>query len=128
MNFDCTDWEHDGKTHSGSYAKAPKGQYRETTIAVNSFDPNAFGLYNMHGNIWEWCLDPWHGNYNDAPKDDRIWDASNDSGSKRRLIRGGSWNFNPDYCRSAVRCDVVPAHQFYSIGFRVVYSPSRGPS
>jgi formylglycine-generating enzyme required for sulfatase activity len=111
-----------------TYGKALKGTYRKTTIAADSFDPNAFGLYNMHGNVWEWCLDPWHENYNDTPKDDRVWDASNDSGSKLRLVRGGSWPDSPGYCRSAVRLNYDPALQDFSIGFRVVCLSSRGPS
>ena len=111
-----------------TYGKALKGTYRKTTIAVDSFDPNAFGLCNMHGNVWEWCLDPWHSNYNDAPKDDRVWDASNDSGSKLRLIRGGSWSVSPGLCRSAFRGGSGPARQYYDVGFRVVCLSSRGPS
>ncbi len=111
-----------------TYGKASKGKYRATTIAVDSFDPNAFGLYNMHGNVWEWCLDPWHDNYEKAPSDDRVWDASNDSGSKLRLIRGGSWNYNPGNCRSANRDNYGPAFQNYSMGFRVVCLSPRGLS
>ncbi len=106
-----------------TYAEASKGTYRQKTIEVGSFDPNAFGLYNMHGNVWEWCLDPWHENYEGAPKDDRVWDASNDSGSK--ILRGGSWFVIPQYCRSAYRVrDTVDPRISYD-GFRVVYSSAR---
>jgi formylglycine-generating enzyme required for sulfatase activity len=111
-----------------TYGKASKGTYREKTIAVDSFAPNAFGLYNMHGNVWEWCLDPWHPNYGDAPSDDRVWDASNDSGSELRLMRGGSWRLNPGGCRSALRSNYVPASQYFNVGFRVVCLSSRGLS
>ena len=111
-----------------TYRKASKGTYRGKTIEVGSFDPNAFGLYNMHGNVWEWCLDPWHENYDGAPKDDRVWDASNDSGAQYRLLRGGSWNYNPGYCRSANRYSIDPVNQSGSIGFRVVCLSPRGLS
>ena len=124
-----TDWEYNGTIYPGNYAKAPKGAYREKTIAVDSFTPNAFGLYNMHGNVWEWCLDPWHSNYNGAPTHGSVWNASNDSGSDLRLIRGGSWSDLPPYCRSAVRRYIAPASQYNFIGFRIVCSSlSRGLS
>ena len=113
---------------SSTYGKASKGIYLEKTMPVDAFDPNAFGLYNMHGNVWELCLDPWHENYGKAPSDDRVWDASNDSGSKLRLLRGGSWCFNPGDCRSAVRVSYAPTLQFSYVGFRVVCLSSQGPS
>ncbi|MFM7440466.1 MAG: formylglycine-generating enzyme family protein, partial [Snowella sp.] len=71
-----------------TYAEAPKGQYREQTTPVGQFPPNAFGLYDMHGNVWEWCLDNWHGNYQGAPSDGSAW-LINDNNS--HLRRGGSW-------------------------------------
>ena len=113
---------------SGKYGQGSLGEFRQKTMPVDSFDPNAFGLYNMHGNVWEWCLDPWHSNYDGAPKDDRVWDASNDSGSNLRLIRGGSWCHSPGNCRSAYRNRYGPAGQSSLIGFRVVCLSSRGPS
>jgi formylglycine-generating enzyme required for sulfatase activity/uncharacterized caspase-like protein len=127
-NFRGTDWEYNGTTYPGNYVKAPKGAYREKTIAVDSFTPNAFGLYNMHGNVWEWCLDPWHSNYNGAPTHGSVWDASNDSGSKYRLMRGGSWYSHPGGCRSANRNVSDPAFQDGNLGFRVVCLSPRGLS
>lgn len=112
-----------------TYGKASKGKYRKTTIAVDSFTPNAFGLYNMHGNVWEWCLDPWHSNYDGAPTHGGIWNTSNDSGSGLRLIRGGSCNDFPHGCRSAARSYLDPANRPFYRGFRIVcFSLSRGLS
>ena len=111
------------------YGKASKGKYWATTIAVDSFTPNAFGLYNTHGNVSEWCLDPWHDNYDGAPTHGSVWNASNDSGSDFRLIRGGSCSDDPLDCRSADRNYYNPAGRYYFIGFRIVCSSlSRGLS
>lgn len=89
---------------SKTYASEPKGQYRQQTIDVGSFPPNAFGLYDMHGNIWEWCQDTWHNNYNGAPTGGSAWinDTDNDNDNSH-TIRGGSWGNNPTDCRSASR-------------------------
>ena len=85
-----------------TYAEEGKGLYREETVEVGTFPPNGFGLYEMHGNLWEWCKDGWHYNYRGAPKDGRAW-TDNHSQTDTRVIRGGSWNFYPDHCRSAFR-------------------------
>ena len=127
------------------YGVGKKGENREQTTDVGSFPPNVFGLYDLHGNVWEWCLDHWHENYEGAPVDGRAWVISNESkemplrgGSRRsyiheargdadgRLLRGGSWGNYPAVCRSAVRDfyfspDVRNGH----IGFRVVFVASR---
>ena len=83
------------------YANAPKGKYREETTDVGSFPPNAFGLYDMHGNVWEWCLDTWHNNYNGAPTDGSSWESAGNSNV--RVLRSGSWYNLSRYCRSARR-------------------------
>jgi formylglycine-generating enzyme required for sulfatase activity len=103
------------------YAKAAKGEYRETTIDVGSFPPNAFGLYDMHGNVWEWCMDTWHSSYDRAPNDGSAWI---DKSAETRLIRGGSWLNYPHNCRSAVRNHLDPAHRVNGLGFRVICWPS----
>ncbi|MFB2895762.1 SUMF1/EgtB/PvdO family nonheme iron enzyme [Aerosakkonemataceae cyanobacterium BLCC-F50] len=108
----------DGKLYRGSYDNGPKGIYREQTTEVGSFPANAFGLYDMHGNVWEWCADHWHRNYEGAPTDRSIW-LSSDESSIRRL-RGGSWFVNPVLCRSAVRNNNIPGNNNDNIGFRVV--------
>ena len=99
------------------YGSGKKGQYRKQTTDVGSFSPNDFGLYDMHGNIWEWCSDFWHGNYDGAPIYGSVWEAG-DSG--HRLVRGGSWNYNSRNCRSANRRRSRPEHYNDPFGFRVV--------
>ena len=102
-----------------TYASEPKGKYRQQTTPVGTFAPNAFGLYDMHGNVWEWCQDHWHDNYNGAPRDGRAWVNDNDN-RNLRLLRGGSWSTYPGYCRSASRNNYYPDNRSYNIGFRVV--------
>jgi len=122
------------------YQQESKGQDRKQTTNVGSFPPNAFGLYDMHGNVWEWCLDHWHENYDGAPTDgsawldqsvlltetrERITTESSDSltaedEGESHVIRGGSWYFNPGYCRSAYRGGYHPDLRYLNIGFRVV--------
>ncbi|MDY6807349.1 MAG: formylglycine-generating enzyme family protein, partial [Cyanobacteriota bacterium] len=101
-----------------TYASAPKGIYREKTTDVGSFPPNAFGLFDMHGNVWEWCLDLWHDDYNGAPTDGSAWESGEES--FRRLQRGGSWYDAPGICRSADRELFGAEHINYVFGFRVV--------
>ena len=105
-----------------AYGQGPKGVDRGETTAVGSFGvANNFGLYDMHGNVYEWCQDHWHNNYEGAPTDGSAW-LSNKKDSNRRLLRGGSWYRNPDHCRSAYRYHYDLAYSHYAIGFRVVCS------
>jgi len=90
------------------------------THPVGEKKPNAWGLYDMHGNVWEWCLDQWHQNYEGAPTDGSAWIVGNDNDSHSRLIRGGSWFFGHRSCRSACRNDYSPDSRYNYIGFRVV--------
>jgi formylglycine-generating enzyme required for sulfatase activity len=106
--------------YKGSYGQGPKGVYREETTEVGSFPANAFGLYDMHGNVWEWCLDHWHDSYKGAPIDGSAW--LSDKESSYRLLRGGSWLSHPWYCRSAFRLNLDPDNWSHDIGFRVVCS------
>ena len=82
------------------YAYEPKGKYLERTTDVGIFPPNAFGLYDMHGNVWEWCQDDLHDNYIGAPKDGSVWESQ---GGDTKVLRGGSWFNPPQYSRSASR-------------------------
>ena len=79
--------------------------------------PNAFGLFDMHGNVWEWVQDCWHENYAGAPTDDRAW-TTGCSGSSQ-VLRGGSWFDFPAYLRSAIRLRGTPVNRFISYGFRL---------
>ena len=96
------------------------GNIGRTTV-VGRYPANAFGLYDMHGNVWEWCLDNWHGSYEEAPEDGSAWLTSAESSAK--VLRGGSWIFNLGSCRSASRDNLNPASHNYHSGFRVVCLP-----
>ncbi|MEO1763675.1 MAG: formylglycine-generating enzyme family protein, partial [Cyanobacteria bacterium J06629_18] len=106
---------HDGNY---TYASAPKGKYRQGTTPVGSFPPNAFGLYDMHGNVWEWCADSWHDSYDNAPNDGRVWHEGGDN--NLRVMRGGSWFNVPRFCRSALRYKGETSLRDVFIGLRVV--------
>ncbi|PSB18072.1 protein kinase [filamentous cyanobacterium CCP2] len=101
------------------YHSEPKGEYRQQTTEVGRFPPNAFGLCDMHGNVWEWCQDIWHENYKGAPTDGSAWMAA-EPFSDRYLLRGGAWNGSPRSCRSANRISNLSDNRDINDGFRVV--------
>jgi formylglycine-generating enzyme required for sulfatase activity len=97
-----------------------RGNSENQTHPVGQKKPNAFGLYDMHGNVWEWCEDVWRENYNGAPTDGSAW---TDGGNQdRRVLRGGSWGLNDNYCRSAYRSVNAPGVINVRFGYRVVVS------
>lgn len=120
---------------SSAYGRGETGIYRAETTDVTSFKvANAFGLSDMHGNVLEWCFDPWHGDYNNAPTDGRVWDEENKDDNRYQnvlnnlnvliednryhVLRGGSWSDNPKNCRSASRNDFN--YRLDNLSFRVV--------
>ncbi|NJM48984.1 MAG: formylglycine-generating enzyme family protein [Alkalinema sp. RU_4_3] len=88
------------------------------TSDVGSFPANGWGLHDVHGNVWEWCEDDWHDDYRGAPVDGSAWVGS-DRKSLKRLLRGGSWNSSPEFCRSSVRFNIARDNRFSTLGFRV---------
>jgi formylglycine-generating enzyme required for sulfatase activity/tRNA A-37 threonylcarbamoyl transferase component Bud32 len=98
------------------------GQHEKTT-AVTTFPPNAFGLFDMHGNVWEWCADTWHNNYNGAPIDGTAWQSQDENDN--RVLRGGSWNYIHRNCRSAIRGYSYFGNQGNYNGFRVCLAVAR---
>jgi formylglycine-generating enzyme required for sulfatase activity len=120
----------------GSYGEGPKGEYRGRTTSVGSFPANAFGLYDMHGNVLEWCADTWYSmllseghewytlNYEGAPTDGSAWESNRNTLCNFRYdyrwLRGGSWRQTPEFCRSASR-SFINAYNSHcnSVGFRV---------
>jgi len=92
------------------------GNSGDQTHSVGRKEPNAWGLYDVHGNVWEWCEDVWHGPYAGAPDDGSAWTAGGDQ--DRRVLRGGCWSRNPSLCRSAVRGPSKPGYRDGNAGFR----------
>jgi formylglycine-generating enzyme required for sulfatase activity len=107
----CNDAKFAYSYHSNSYCNSP------STVAVGSYAPNAWGLYDMHGNVWEWCLDSWASYSAGAVTDPFV------TGGPSRVVRGGGWNYDSRDCRSAIRYDNNPGQTFGLTGFRVVLAP-----
>lgn len=103
-----------------TYNNGAKGEYRQSTVSVDQFDPNPFGLYQTHGNVYEWCEDCYHGGYSSMPKvvkeEGCAWTEEN---CRHRVLRGGSWFNYPGYVRSAYRGRLTAGYRSYHIGFRL---------
>jgi formylglycine-generating enzyme required for sulfatase activity len=119
-----------------TYGRGRKGNYRRKTTEVGSFPANVWGLQDMHGNVWEWCVDYWHSSYDlgqqKAPSDGSPWLDAAEGGEKgenedqdmrSRVLRGGSWSNFPVICRSASRYYYHPALAYNCLGFRVCCLP-----
>ncbi|MEM8640443.1 MAG: SUMF1/EgtB/PvdO family nonheme iron enzyme [Cyanobacteria bacterium P01_G01_bin.54] len=119
---------------SNTWNGSPKGKYRQQTTPVGSFPANPWGLYDLHGNVSEWCADPWHHSYANAPLDGRVWNNENENHSpsiwrsienfltpQLRVHRGGCWISGPRFCRSGYR-HWWNAGSFTSQGFRMCRS------
>ncbi|MCK4735156.1 MAG: formylglycine-generating enzyme family protein, partial [Methanophagales archaeon] len=103
FGYDEDDWSQNrwkGKTHS-----------------VGQKKPNPWGLYDMHGNVWEWVQDEWHDDYNGAPADGSAWESGDGAD---RVIRGGSWKYDAGDCRSALRDHYDPLNLDGDLGFRIL--------
>ncbi len=116
-DLDAVAW-YDGNAKSGNANGAQK-----TTRPVGGKKANELGLYDMSGNVWEWCADDWHGNYVAAPTDGRAWVDS--PRGDNRVLRGGGWNVSAGHCRGSYRRDGAPGGRNGGLGFRLAASPSR---
>ena len=110
------------KESAESFAKHEpdgKGGCMDAHTIVGSYLPNAWGLYDMHGNVWEWCLD-WHGDLSSE-----VTDPIGPSSGASRVVRGGCWDCDVDFCTSSSQRDFRPLHGFSSIGFRLARTLSK---
>jgi formylglycine-generating enzyme required for sulfatase activity len=107
------------------YGGADKGKYLERTCAVDSYEKNAFGLYDMHGNVWEWCQD-WYDKdyYKSGPATGPWRDPQGPSRGSGRVLRGGCWSGGGRFCRSAFRDWIAPVDRSRGGGFRAALVPS----
>jgi formylglycine-generating enzyme required for sulfatase activity len=104
-------------TRPGHYNQGPIGIYRGAVTDVGLFPPNEFGLYDMHGTVWEWCANDWHQSYDGAPSDGSSWLTG--TNVEEKVLRGGAWNALPSDCRSSSRRSLLPSNAHDGIGFRV---------
>ncbi|WP_410508705.1 formylglycine-generating enzyme family protein [Methanosarcina hadiensis] len=106
----------DDELKLGDYAWYVMNAGRKTHPVAGK-KPNPWGLYDMHGNVWELVQDSWHAGYNGSPSDGSAWEGGN---SSNRVSRGGSWYCDSDFCRSAARFSREPDKRLANLGFRLV--------
>ena len=121
-NYQAEDETINNTLYKGAYGRGIQGKYRQETTEVGIFPSNAWGLHDMHGNVWEWCADIWHDDYTNAPSNDAPWV---DGDSDIRVLRGGSWFSFPGICRSASRVTFSREYRDSYFGFRVCCVPPR---
>jgi len=109
-----------------SYKQEMITDFINETTEVGLFPPNGFGLYDMCGNVWEWCQDSWHDNYENAPTNEKPWINSTlfSAKEKKRVRRGGSWRNKASYCRSSSRSCFDADSADITLGFRIVMENS----
>ena len=113
---------HFGTIITGDLANYNNNEKETTT--VGSFPANAFGLYDLHGHVWEWCADNWHENYEGAPSNGTAWLSGGDNNCSP--LRGGAWGHQASFCRSAFRSYIAGHNsRFHYLGFRLVADDSR---
>jgi formylglycine-generating enzyme required for sulfatase activity len=112
-SISTSDANYDG---NHTYNDGVEGESREQTVPVDAFKPNPWGLYQVHGNIWEWTQDCYQDSYNGAPADGSAWTSGDCS---RRVARGGSWGSSPEVLRSAYRIGIASVSSGNLLGFRV---------
>jgi formylglycine-generating enzyme required for sulfatase activity len=115
--INCSQAQYDGGENSNCYYK-PDGKSRGTA-PVKSFSPNAFGLFDMHGNVWEWTQDCWNESYQGAPKNGQSWVSGVSGECSRRVFRGGSWVSDPGNLRVSYRYWSTAVHRGSGLGFRL---------
>jgi formylglycine-generating enzyme required for sulfatase activity len=106
--------------YDGRYGYGDSGakrEFRKQTVPVGNFAANPWGLYQVHGNVWEWCEDVWHSNYDGAPADGSAWLEGGDADD--RVVRGGSWCDGPGNLSSARRFGYSTVVRGDFLGFRV---------
>jgi formylglycine-generating enzyme required for sulfatase activity len=106
----------DQANFAGNYGGSAKGQYWQRTLEAGSYEPNAFGLHDMHGNVWEWVADCYNDSLAGAPSDGS---ARLEASTCSRVLRGGSWISNPSDVRAAIRSRYAPGSRSSDIGFRL---------
>ncbi|ASC71961.1 sulfatase-modifying factor domain protein [Halomicronema hongdechloris C2206] len=112
-----------------AYDRGPLGNYRQTTTPVDHFDiANTFGLCEMHGNVWEWCQDPWHQDYGSGMTQQQVQGNVQANQATHRVVRGGSWYSTPERCRAASRFHFRDSSSHHDVGFRVICALNQQPN